>query len=227
MQEILRAFALSLRQLNDPAVLAVLAKSLAVTLAVFAALGTGLYWALAGLLADWGHADAGLAGAAAAALIGGLAFWLLFRILALAVLQFFAEDVVRAVEARHYPAAAAAAELRFGPALAASMRGLARAVAVNALAAPFVVALLVTGVGAPLLLWAVNAWLLGRELTEMVWLRHRAGGADALPVSGAARFALGGVTAALLLAPFVNLIAPVLGAASAAHLVHRARGARA
>ena len=33
--------------------------------------------------------------------------------------------------------------------------------------------------------------------------------------------ALGGVVAALLMVPFANFLAPVLGAAAAAHLVHR------
>lgn len=227
MTDLPRAFALSLGQLADPAILRVLGKSLAVTLAIFAVFGAGLYLVIARAVAGWGYADAGLAGAAATALIAIAALWLLFRIIALAVLQFFADDVVRAVEARHYPAAAGVPELRFAPALAASTRGLVRAVAVNALALPLALALLVTGIGTALLLWAVNAWLLGRELTEMVWLRHRAGKADGLPVSGSARFALGGVTAVLLMIPFVNLIAPVLGAASAAHMVHRGRAARA
>lgn len=57
----------------------------------------------------------------------------------------------------------------------------------------------------------------------MVWLRHRADKAELAPVSGLTRFLLGGIVAALLIVPFVNLLAPVLGAAAATHLVHRGR----
>ena len=88
-------------------------------------------------------------------------------------------------------------------------------------ALPFALVLLVTGIGTPLLFWFVNALLLGRELTEMVALRHSAHGkTDATAVGGLTRFCLGGVVAALLAIPFVNLLAPVIGAASATHLFH-------
>jgi len=153
--------------------------------------------------------------------------WLWFRFVARAVIQFFADEVVRAVETRHYAKAAAAPEAAFRDELAGSARGLARALAVNALVLPFALVLLVTGVGTALLFWAANAWLLGRELTEMVWLRHCGPGRAALPVGKGARFALGGIVAAMLAVPFLNLIAPVLGAAAATHLVHGRRNADA
>ena len=232
MTDLPRAFALSLGQLSDPAILRVLGKSLLATLAIFALLGVlvwqGLSAPLHAYIADRSYAAdyQAMAGVIAIALtvIGG---WLLFRIVALAVIQFFADDIVRAVEAQHYPAAAAAPNLPFAETFAASAKGLVRAVAVNAVVLPFALILLVTGVGTALLFWAANAWLLGRELTEMVWLRHRSGSDARLPVGGATRFALGGIVAALLIVPFVNLLAPVLGAAAATHLVHRARSRRA
>lgn len=226
MTELPRAFALAMGQLSDPAILRVLAKSLLATLAIFAGLGLLAWrgWAVA--LADYAAGYEGLSGLIAIVLtvLGG---WLLFRVVALAVLQFFADDVVRAVERRHYSAAAAVPQLPFSAELSASARGLLRTVAVNAVVLPFALLLLVTGVGPALLLWAANAWLLGRELTEMVWLRHRADRAEPVPVSGITRFLLGGIVAALLIVPFVNLLAPVLGAAAATHLVHRLSAARA
>lgn len=232
MTDLPRAFALSLGQLSDPAILRVLGKSLVATLAIFALLGAlawqGLSVPLHAYAADRSYAVdyQAMAGVIAIALtvIGG---WLLFRFVALAVIQFFADDIVRAVEARHYPAAAAVPELAFGDAFAASGKGLVRAVVVNAIVLPFALLLLVTGVGTALLFWAANGWLLGRELTEMVWLRHRPDSRAHLPLGGATRFALGGIVAALLIVPFVNLLAPVIGAAAATHLVHRARSQRA
>lgn len=223
MTRLPRAFALALGQLSEPAILRVLVKSVLTTLAIFVVLGLIAWRGLSAILASYaaGWEDVSAPIAIALTIIGG---WLLFRFVALAVMQFCADDVVRAVERRHYTAAAQVPDLTFSRELKASLRGLGRAVAVNAVALPIALLLLITGVGTALLLWAANAWLLGRELTEMVWLRHRgSGGDELLPVSGLTRFCLGGIVAALLIVPFVNLLAPVLGAAAATHLVHRGR----
>lgn len=223
----LTAFTLALRQLADLAVLRILAKSMAVTLAAFAVLGTASWWALDAFLAwagvDEARFDAaeGLRGLVAliAVLLGG---WLLWRVLALAVLQFFADEVVEAVEARHYPAALASArKLGWREELANGLRGAVRAVVANLVALPFALVLLFTGIGPALLFWAVNAVLIGRELMDMAWLRHRHAPDAAPPLRKAERFMLGGIVSALLLVPFVNLLAPVIGAAMACHLVHR------
>ena len=227
MTDLPRAFALSLGQLSDPAILRVLGKSVALTLAIFAILGGVLLFGLYSYLISLGVAFSAELSSLAALLLTVMAGWLLFRFIALGVIQFFADDIVRAVEARHYPAASTAPNLAFAEAFAASTKGLVRALVVNAIVLPFALVLLVTGVGTALLFWLANAWLLGRELTEMVWLRHRSGGGERLPVGGATRFALGGIVAALLIVPFVNLLAPVIGAAAATHLVHRARSQRA
>lgn len=225
MTQLPRAFALALGQLSDPAILRVLGKSLLATLAIFAALGFAAWQGLSAVLARYADQYENL-GALIAIVLAVIGAWLLFRVVALAVLQFFADEVVCAVERRHYSAAAAVPDLPFSAELAASGRALLRVIAVNAVVLPVALVLLVTGVGTALVLWAANAWLLGRELVEMVWLRHRADKAELVPVSGLTRFLLGGVVAALLIVPFVNLLAPVLGAAAATHLVHRARAAR-
>lgn len=226
MTQLPRAFALAVGQLSDPAVLRVLVKSLLATLALFAVLGLAAWHGLSATLQRYAAGSAELSGLIAVALtvIGG---WLLFRVVALAVLQFFADDVVRAVERRHYPAHAAVPDPGLGAELKASLRSLLRVIAVNAVVLPVALLLLVTGVGTALLLWAANGWLLGRELTEMVWLRHRSAPDALAPVSGLTRFLLGGIVAALLVVPFVNLLAPVLGAAAATHLVHRGKSPRA
>lgn len=216
----LRAFVLALAQLADPRILRVLVKSLAVTVLVFAALGAVAWWGLQTALARHETAaDYSEVLALGIALLGG---WLLWRIVALAVLQLFADEVVLAVEARHYPAAAATArQLGWHEELANGLRGAGRAVLFNLLALPVALVLLVTGVGAPLVFGLVNAVLLGRELQDMVWLRHRPSPAAPAPLGGLERILLGAGTTALLTIPFVNLLAPVLGAASATHLVHR------
>ena len=217
------AFARALGQLGDRRVLAVLAKSIAVTLAIFVALGIALWRGMARLIEHYaaGYGELGGLIGILLAVIGG---WLLFRVVALFVLQFFADEVVLAVEARDYPEDAAnARKLKFAEEARGALGGLTRAVVVNLIALPFAILLLVTGVGTAILFWAVNAWLLGRELQDMVWLRHRPDKAAVSPLGGLTRFTLGGIVAAMLLVPFVNLLAPVLGAAAATHLVHGRR----
>ena len=221
----LSAFTLAVRQLGDPAVLRVLAKILVLTLLIVAMLGTGLWW-----LAERGLAWAGLEqGRGLIALLGALiAGWLLWRIVALAVLQFFADEVVEAVEARHYPQALRSArKLAWREELTVGLRGAVRALGWNLAALPVALVLVVTGVGPPLVFFLVNAVLLGRELQDMVWLRHRHDSQAPAPLSGTSRAALGGVVAGLMAVPFVNLLAPLLGAAAATHLVHRAKAPNA
>lgn len=212
-------------QLADPAILRVLGKSLIVTLLLFAVLGAALF-PLIGAGAAWlglhGNTEATYL---AAIVLTVLAGWLLFRFVALAVVQFFADEIVHAVEARHYPEAAARARtVPLREEIAAGLKGLVGALVANLVALPFALALLVTGIGTALLFFALNAWLIGRELQDMAWLRHAHPGETGAPLSGGTRLLLGGAIAALLLVPFANLLAPVIGAAGAVHLVQRKTG---
>lgn len=222
-----KAFVLALGQLADGRVLRILAKCALLTLALFAVLGTLGWWGLDALMNWLGLRDGSFAGAGglrgiAAFILTALGGWLLWRILALAVLQFHADEMVQAVEARHYPDALARARvLGWREELAAGLRGARRAAAYNLLALPAALILLITGIGPALVFLAVNAVLLGRELTEMVWLRHRMSPDAALPLGGGERFVLGGIVAGLFTVPFVNFLAPIIGAAMATHLVHR------
>lgn len=234
MPAIFTSLLLALGQLADRRVLAILAKSIAVTIVIFIAVAFAGWHAFDALLAWLGLGDALFTGAGplrevASFLLTAGGLWLTWRIVAMAVIQFYAEDVVHAVEQRHYPhAASAARDLPLSEQVSTSLAAAGRALLVNLVALPFALALLFTGIGTALLFWAVNAWLVGRELQDMVWLRHahRAGedGMGLCPVTRAERFMLGGVVAALLILPFANFLAPVLGAAGATHLVHRKAG---
>jgi uncharacterized protein involved in cysteine biosynthesis len=227
MPAVASSLLLALGQLADGRVIRILLKTLAVSLALFAAVAWGGWYALDALLAWIGLADDSFAGAGtlrelASLLLALLGLWLAWRIVAMAVTNFFADEVVQAVEARHYPQAAARArDLPVGEQVSTSLRSALRALLVNLVALPFALVLLFTGIGPALLFWLVNAVLLGRELQDMVWLRHRQGKADPAPVGRGERLALGAAIAAMLALPFVNLLAPILGAAAATHLIHR------
>ena len=222
----LRAFFLSIGQLGDPPMLRVFAKSVAVTLAVFALLGIAVWWGTQALIAGRvGGYEGGLA-AAFALFVTVLALWLLFRAVAIAVVGIFADEVVAAVEARHYPAALATARpVPFARGLAMGLRSAGRVLLVNLLALPLYVVLLATGIGTAAAFFAVNAWLLGRDLGDMVASRHldRAGVKQWRQRTGPRRFLLGLGGTGLFVVPVANLAAPVLGAAMATHLFHRGR----
>lgn len=221
----LRAFALSLVQLGDPALLRTLAKAAALTLAIFAAIGALLWLALGWALAATGYAlDSGLL-AALSFLIAILLGWFLFRAVAMAVLGALADDVVEAVERRHYPAlAAAATPVPLAQGIGMGLHSAGRTIGYNMLALPLYAVLVATGVGTLIAVLGVNALLLGRDLAEMVTARHPA---LMLPTRGR-RTLLGLPVAALFLVPVANLLAPVLGAAMAVHMIHgRKSGAAA
>jgi CysZ protein len=227
MTAALQSLLLALRQLGHRPVLAILLRSLLVTLALYAVLAGAGWWGIDRLIAWAGLEDALFAGAGPlrgllSVVLVGMGLWLGWRIVAMAVIAFFADEVVAIVERRHYPAAAARAR---EPSLAVQARvalgGAGRALLVNLLVLPIAIALLVTGVGTLALFLLVNAVLLGRELQDMVWLRHRGDPAAAAPFTRAERFVLGGAIAVLLALPGVAFIAPLLGAAAATHLLHR------
>jgi len=221
-----RAFLLSIQQLGDRAVLAVLAKSLLLTVAIFAALAPALVFGVRALAGSWfGFSDgsADLAGAAAL-LVAFIGMWLLFRAVAVAVIGIFADDVVAAVEAKHYPSAIATARaVPLSRSIAMGLRSASRAILVNLLLLPLYLILLVTGVGTAALFFIANGWLLGRDLSDMVAARHMDGASmkAARKRGRGERMALGLGGTGLLVVPGVNFVAPVLGAAMATHLHHQ------
>lgn len=226
MPAMLDAFLLSVRQLGDKRILAVFLKSMLLTLAIFAALGIALWFGTDALVRHYLEGSEATATAASTVvlLIGLLGGWLLFRAIAVAVIGVFADEVVHAVEAKHYPARfAAARDLSFARSLGMGMRSAVRALLVNLVLVPLYIVLLVTGVGTALAFFLVNSWLLGRDLGDMVAVRHLPDDEIARwrGATRPSRFTLGAAGTALFFVPFVNFVAPVLGAAMATHLFHR------
>jgi uncharacterized protein involved in cysteine biosynthesis len=224
----LRSFARAAGQIGDPVFLKVLARSLALTLVLFAAAAAAAGWLLAGsdpcALAGRSCAFGAGGGAVAALLLLVPALWFLFPAIAIAAIGLFTDEIVEAVEARHYPEARSR-PLPFGRSLALSLRSAGRILLWNLLASPFYLLLLVTGIGPLLLFSAVNALALGRDLGEMVAARHLRGEALErwLAATRLRRALLGAGATWLFLIPFANLLAPLLSAAAATHLFHEGK----
>ncbi len=223
----INALLLSISQLTDRKILILLLKVVGITLLLLATLGVVVWYGLTRLFAWMDLGDGGLAAAATAAIIAIFAAVFLFRVIAMLVLNIFSDVVVDAVEARHYPERAVTARPPgYVTGLKMGLASAGRAIGYNILALPIYILLLFTAIGTPVAFFAVNALLIGRDLQDMVIARHVDDPGNAneqITLAKAPRFGLGLITAVLLAVPFVNFLAPVIGAAMATHMVHLQR----
>lgn len=225
----LTSLVLAFRQLPDPRLLRILAKSLALTIALFALLGPVLWWLVMGrdpcsVFAGYTCPIGTGSGAIAATLLTIAALWLLFPAIATGVMGLFADEVVAAVEASHYPRSARFARTPGREVMVRLALGSAgRLIVYNLLALPFYLLLLLTAIGPVFLFLAVNGAALGRDLGEMVAIRHldTIGLRRWLEETKGTRWAMGLAVTGLFMVPVANLLAPLLGAAIATHVYHR------
>jgi len=139
---------------------------------------------------------------------------------------FFLEDVAAAVEDRHYPGLPAAPKISVYETIRDSVNFFGVLVAVNILAFALY---FVVGPLAPVLFWVVNGYLLGREYFQMAAMRRLGRkGATALRRKYRYRIWGAGILMAIPLSvPLVNLLIPILGAATFTHQFHRLESASA
>jgi len=225
----LKSLQLALTDLANRKILIVLAKSIAATLAIFAVIGTGLWFAVDYFVSDrLGSSDGWIAAtiAVAAMLVTVLTGWFLFRVIAVTVLWFFADDIVDLVERKHYPDAAETGKMPgYKQSFALASRSLLRVIGYNLAALPFYVILLFTGIGAPIIFLIVNALLLGRDLEEMLGARHglaanMQGAGNKHLIARGPRWLLGLIGTAGMMVPIVNFLVPVIATSMATHLLH-------
>ncbi|MEI6557755.1 MAG: EI24 domain-containing protein [Rhodospirillaceae bacterium] len=205
-------------QLTDPPVRRVIGLSILATLAAFAGLAVGVSLLLHLLhLTGIGWLDWTVD------LLGGVGTlglaWLLFPAVVPAVSGLFLDDIVVAVERRHYPDRASASAQPFGPMVVGALRFLAVSAALNLLVLP-----LYQLPGANLVLFlGLNGYLLGREYYEQVAGRHL-GFAVLTRQRHRHRgllMAAGVVICGLAAIPLVNLLVPVIATAFMVHIFHR------
>jgi uncharacterized protein involved in cysteine biosynthesis len=213
-------------QMLDRRFLGVLARALALTLALLAAFSGAAVW-LVGFLPPtldlWlvGEVETPLT-AIRAATLGALVIasaFLMFPVAA-AFVGLFLDEIADAVEARHYPDLGKAHGLTLWQEVRAGVTFAAFVLAVNAVAFVFY---LLSGPLAPFVFWAVNGYLLGREYFEMVAARRvGAEGTRELRRRHRLRIWLAGTLMAVPLSlPVVNLFVPLLGVATFTHMFHR------
>ena len=223
---ILLAVRKALGQISDRRFLRVLVLGVGLTLALLVGFYLGFVALLGWLLPDsfslpW-IGEISLTGAVLG-FVGAPVFLILSAVLmvpvATAFMGIFLEQVADAVEDRHYPGLAPARAIGLVEGLSDSLRFLGVVVAVNLVA---LVGYVILAPLAPILFWVVNGYLLGREYGQLVALRRRdkAGAAGFRRANSACLFLAGVVMAVLLTIPVVNLLVPIIGAASFTHLYH-------
>ena len=215
LSALLKAFA----QFADPRLRRVLWRSLALAVAVLAALAVGLWLAIDALGAvgiGWLDAIVDVAAGAGVAVLA----WLLFPAAVSVTVGLFLEDAAAAVEARHYPDLPPARAQPMGEAVLASVRFAGAALLLNLLALPLYLALFFVPPLNVFVFYGLNGYLLGREYFELVALRRL----DERRVRELRRaqagrvFAAGVIVTALLTVPVVNLVAPIAATAFMLHL---------
>lgn len=227
---ILSSFLAALGQLSDGRFLKVVLAGILLAAGLLAAVAYALSQLFGWLLPDsltlpWVGTIDGLdniAGWGAVVMMAGLSIFLMVPVAAL-FSGLFLEQVADAVEDRHYPDLPPASPPGFYQSLVGSVNFFGVLVAVNAVA---LLLYLIMGPLGPLLFWAVNGYLLGREYFQTVaYRRMDRRAAQALRKANAGTIWLAGaLMAAPLSLPFVNLIVPVLGVATFTHIFHRLTG---
>lgn len=224
---ITRAFLQALDQLTDRKFLRVFLIGTAMAAAVFAALLFGLKLVVPEDIAlfDWEWLNKALSWIIGWSVwpIVGVAAYLLFPAVSTLFMSLFLDDIVEAVEEKHYPDRPPMRRVGLGESFLMALRMSLVLILLNLLALPFYLLLLFTAIGPFLLFFLLNAYLIGREYFELVAVRYF------LPKEARAfrrrrrdrAFLTGGVITALFVVPFVNLLAPIIGAAMMVHIVHQ------
>ena len=139
-----------------------------------------------------------------------------------AIIALFLDEVAQAVEARHYPHLPKQAAAKLQDQILVSIRFLGLLILANigalilSMTLPFL---------APVVFWATNGYLMGREYFQMAAMRRvpRRQAQELLRRHQGAIWCAGILMAIPLTIPLVGLFIPILGAATFTHLFERLR----
>jgi uncharacterized protein involved in cysteine biosynthesis len=218
---------LALSQVFDPRFRRVLLIGVTLTVALLVAFYAAFLW----LIADITTGTITLPAVGEVTWLGDLLGWASFFLVvflsmflmipvASAITSLFLDDVADAVEARHYPALPPVPRVTFAEGLRETVAFLVVLVGANFLATVLYVTLpLLT----PVIFYALNGFLLGREYFQIAAMRRegRAGAADLRARHRGQIWLMGCLMAIPLSIPLVNLFVPIIGAAAFTHTYHR------
>lgn len=229
---ILNAFFLALGQLGDPRFRRVLLLGVGLTIALLIASYVGVLWLVRWLVGE----DASLPFIGPVGWLNDLAGWssvglmlvlsvFLMMPVASAITSLFLDEVAQAVEDRHYPALPPAKPVPLVDQVLDTIGFLGVLIVANIVALMLATVLFFFFPPAwAAVFWGLNGFLLGREYFTLAAIR-RVGRAEAKRLR--ARYAgtiwlAGTVMAIPLSVPLLNLLIPIIGAATFTHIFHAA-----
>ena len=215
-------FLISVSQLPDPAFRRIIFKAilLSIFVFIFLAMIVGFVLSETNFFTFWVfEAFADMFGGITAIVIA----WLLFPTLASFFITLFLEDIVEAVESRHYPGVLSEKTNNPSATYIISLRFTAIALFLNILAIPFYFFTIWFPPLGIFVFYCLNGYLLGREYFELVALRHIKM-EDIPSIRQANRlklFLFGSVTTFLFTIPIINFLAPILGVTGMTHFFRK------
>ncbi|WP_223422554.1 EI24 domain-containing protein [Tateyamaria pelophila] len=228
---ILTSFFAALGQIGDPRFRGVLLRGIALTIALLIGATTGFVWLIGTLTADsttipwvgevtwlddivsWGSFF----------LFFGLSIFLMMPV-ASAITSMFLDEVAQAVEDKHYPNLPPAHNVPFGDAVVDTLNFLGVLVVANLLA---LILYVLFPPAALFIFWALNGLLLGREYFTLAAMRRmsRSEAKDLRKANSGTIWLAGTLMAIPLSVPLINLLIPIIGAATFTHIFHKLTGA--
>ncbi|MEL6641708.1 MAG: EI24 domain-containing protein [Pseudomonadota bacterium] len=214
-------------QLPDPAFRRVLLQGIGLTIALLVGIYAGLLWLIEALTGD----TMTLPGVGEVTWIGDLLSWgslgmmILLSIflmvpVASAITSLFLDDIAHAVEQKHYPHLAPVTRVPFWDGFKDTVNFLGVLIGMNLLA---LVAYALLPFLSIFIFYALNGYLLSREYFQVAAMRRlgRDGAKELRKAHAGTIWIAGCLMVVPLTFPLVNLIIPVLGAATFTHLFHR------
>lgn len=227
---IVNAFIAALGQMGDPRFRKVLCLGVGLTLALLVATTFGFVWLVQFLVGPsvtlpWVGEVAWLgdaAGISSVLLMMVLSVFLMVPV-ASAFTSMFLDEVAQAVEDRHYPHLPQVPGVPFADGLRDSLSFLGVLILANLVA---LILYVIFAPLAPFIFWALNGFLLGREYFTLAAMRRLGrDGARRLRSKHTITIWMAGVLMAIPLSvPLVNLLIPIIGAATFTHIYHRLDG---
>ena len=150
-----------------------------------------------------------------------LSIWVMVPV-ASAIIALFLDEVAQAVEARHYPHLPKQTAAKLQDQILVSIRFLGLLILANIAA---LILSMILPFLAPVVFWATNGYLIGREFFQMAAMRRvpRTQAQELLRRHQGAIWCAGILMAIPLTIPLVGLFIPILGAATFTHLFERLR----
>jgi CysZ protein len=223
---IFKAFFMALSQLGDARFRRVLGLGILLTFILLVASYAGLLWLVNTLVGQ----EATLPILGEVRWLNDLLSWssLFFMIIlsvflmvpvASAITSMFLDEVAQAVEDRYYPDLPGVEPVPFGEALRDTINFLGVLIGANILA---ILLYVFFAPAALFIFWGLNGFLLGREYFMLAAMRRLGrDGAKKLRAKNTGTIWLAGTLMAIpLTVPLVNLLIPILGAATFTHIFH-------